>query len=427
MRPMLRLVVALFLVAVAWPLHGQSPANRAYAELSLGNWYSTNLDQISNVPIAWEQRWLINMNNVQDTGEIIRNPVFQLQTTLPLLGFWPPSVVQSPPTYSWNFEDLKVGDLPPRHLPENVWLNATTWVANNQVTERPRFALSRAVVPETLSGAETLQTVTVTLRIDEPLTATGSGLAPNTLYILIGNLRLAFGEFELVKSQFVSQVPVQGWNSWTDGAVAGWSIDPQYVEVGRIYVFAAVLRSIKSPDLLGAPLFKPAVNIDYNRTEFQAKQSGTTTSIQHPTQPVSVTFSSDTPVDWDRAIVWPRTDIWLTPVVSQLTSPPAPFRVIVPATVRIEPETLNLRAQGVLTAFIQIPKPYRTEDVDVSTVTCEGALAQSATFAAEKLVLKFRVRDLQTIAPGNQVKLTVKGRLKDGSVFEAFDTLRVIQ
>jgi hypothetical protein len=102
------------------------------------------------------------------------------------------------------------------------------------------------------------------------------------------------------------------------------------------------------------------------------------------------------------------------------------------ATVKIEPETLNLASQGVFTAFITLPESYNIRNIDVSTIRCgvepdvylSGAPAEKATVAQKKLVVKFDRQNLVNIPTGNAVKLIVCGKV--GSVwFEGSDTVCV--
>jgi hypothetical protein len=102
----------------------------------------------------------------------------------------------------------------------------------------------------------------------------------------------------------------------------------------------------------------------------------------------------------------------------------------IPAGVRIEPETLNLNASGVFTAFITLPECYDVADINVSTVECEGAPALNGTIAAADngtLVVKFARADLRDDLPvGDAVEMTVTGELIDGTKFEGSDMVRVI-
>jgi len=114
-------------------------------------------------------------------------------------------------------------------------------------------------------------------------------------------------------------------------------------------------------------------------------------------------------------------------VVSEVTPPPPPFRVIVPATVKIDPEVVNLRSRGVSSAFVELPEPYAPADVDVSTVVCQGAPAVNALVVAKKLIVKCDVQQLEDVRLGQRVELWVGGQLSDGSVFFGSHFVRVIR
>ena len=60
-------------------------------------------------------------------------------------------------------------------------------------------------------------------------------------------------------------------------------------------------------------------------------------------------------------------------------------------------------------------------------MTCNGSPALSGVMANNRLILKFRVEDLKNVPNGDSVPLTISGLLKDGSVFAAQDTTRVIR
>ena len=95
--------------------------------------------------------------------------------------------------------------------------------------------------------------------------------------------------------------------------------------------------------------------------------------------------------------------------------------------IEIKPETLNLKSKGVFTAFIDIPEEFDEEDIDISTVVCEGAPAIHAEIADNgRLVVKFNREDLVGVSTGDAVELTVTGQLTNGTAFAGSDTIRVI-
>ena len=86
---------------------------------------------------------------------------------------------------------------------------------------------------------------------------------------------------------------------------------------------------------------------------------------------------------------------------------------IIPAKVKIEPETINLKSNGVFTAFFTLPnyhyKKYRhgKDSFDI-TVVCEGAPAIKGTANkhGKGFIAKFRTQDLINIIPGDKITFT---------------------
>jgi hypothetical protein len=100
---------------------------------------------------------------------------------------------------------------------------------------------------------------------------------------------------------------------------------------------------------------------------------------------------------------------------------------VIPATIRIEPETINLKSKGEFTAFIDLPEGYDEADIIIDSVECEGASALKGMMADDvKLVVKFDKEDLDEIPAGNAVELVVTGELSDGTLFGGSDTVKVI-
>jgi len=98
----------------------------------------------------------------------------------------------------------------------------------------------------------------------------------------------------------------------------------------------------------------------------------------------------------------------------------------VPATIDIDPDTLNLKSKGVFTAYITLPEGYDVADIDMGTVTCEGAPAVRGVTDGSILIAKFNRQDLNGVPTGKEVELTVSGNLLDGTPFTGSDIIRVI-
>ncbi len=110
----------------------------------------------------------------------------------------------------------------------------------------------------------------------------------------------------------------------------------------------------------------------------------------------------------------------VTVVVSEST--------VAPITVKIEPNSLNLGAKGVFTAFITLPinGNYELSDIDTASLICEGAPVVETNQAAKKLIAKFNREDLRGVLAGSNVTLTVTGAFKDGRPFKGSDTVKVL-
>jgi hypothetical protein len=96
------------------------------------------------------------------------------------------------------------------------------------------------------------------------------------------------------------------------------------------------------------------------------------------------------------------------------------------ASLRIEPETINLQSHGRFTAFITLPPGYSHNSINTSTVCCHGAYAVSGHATPNFFIAKFNVQDLVGVMPGTKVEFIVTGQLFDGTDFIGYDTVRVI-
>ena len=113
-------------------------------------------------------------------------------------------------------------------------------------------------------------------------------------------------------------------------------------------------------------------------------------------------------------------------------------------TLDIHPETLNLKSNGVITAFIELPDPYNVSDIDIDTIKLhvkdagDWVVPIRCIIADGKLIAKFdasnvadhilgKLVHMQIIPPQAKytVDLVVEGMVKEEH-FEGSDTIRVI-
>lgn len=247
-------------------------------------------------------------------------------------------------------------------------------------------------------------------------------------------------------------VPVADWNSWTDSISAFWSINPSKIIIGKTYTFQGTLNSVKSPLLLGSPIFKPGVKIGYSRHSDKAIAPAYSVTIADPDNTISASFSADNEIDWAPFYSDNRFDFWFNPKVSQITPPPPPFHVLAPANVQIEPDTLNLKSNGEwITAYIELPEVYDVNNIVVSTIILktpsgdvsvypnapatvgdydsDGISDLMVKFDRSKIIGQIGSTDVVDVGTGidQQIELKVVGQLVDETQFEGTDTVRVIK
>ena len=125
----------------------------------------------------------------------------------------------------------------------------------------------------------------------------------------------------------------------------------------------------------------------------------------------------------------PNVSVYRNAVLSSYLTLPVTTEPIASA-VQIAPDTLGLRSLGVFTAYVTpeetLPSGYRAEDIDISTVECNGAPAVRGTVEDGTLVVHFNRQDLVDVPAGEEVTLTVTGEFYYGIPFEGSYVIRVI-
>lgn len=108
----------------------------------------------------------------------------------------------------------------------------------------------------------------------------------------------------------------------------------------------------------------------------------------------------------------------------------------VQAGVDIDPDTLNLKNKGRwITCYIELPQGYDVADIDVSTIKLNDSVSAELKPTSigdydndgiPDLMVKFDMSAVQKILQPGDNGITVTGELNDGTPFEDFDTIRVI-
>lgn len=390
--------------------------------VDVGHTYKSFWDQdfIQNSFIFWEGMWHAGIYNYNPAGSglTVVSPKIVLESSLDFYSFFPndPTVFAADPisgVYNWDFQGINI----PPGMSQPVY----AYQKGDDFEENARFTVKRNVTPEILTQDTVAQTITVEFRLDEPLPE-----GVDFVGITTGDIEWAYGHYLLVKHSVVSQNDVTGWNASVALGRPVWTANYKDVEIGKSYTFEAIVNQTKTEFLVGSPIYKPQVEVHYyHQVQFQGIFSGKEVTVNYPPY-LNVSISNDVDINW-RPFIQPMHYIFhLTQDISEITPPPPPFHVPIPADVRIKPETLNLKNKGVFTVFIRLPKQYSINDIDLTTVRAEGASVIRGVVANDTLIVKFRSQDLQNVKPGEEVELTVSGELKDGSIFKGTDTVRVI-
>lgn len=105
-------------------------------------------------------------------------------------------------------------------------------------------------------------------------------------------------------------------------------------------------------------------------------------------------------------------------------NPSAPISI----SLSIHPETLNHRSKGRwITAYLSAENAS-IQDINVSSILLQDTLKpERFDFQEGVLMLKFNRQDLQSLlVVSDSVQIRISGKWKDGTYFEAFDHMRVI-
>ena len=202
--------------------------------------------------------------------------------------------------------------------------------------------------------------------------------------------------------------------AWT---FKGWML-------GAEYTFSAELQ-VENPSDVNL-VHKPHIQIYVESSKFLDGETGTSITIYDEILEQYITYSVAPDIwQWDRSIA----DCWRVELggLSQL---------MIPATINIEPDTLNLKSEGRwVTCYIELLGSLDANDIDVSTILLNNTIPADKTTGIgdydddniADLMVKFDRSDVQKILKvGDKVNITVSGKTYDGNQFEGSDTIRVI-
>ena len=408
-----------------------APANKVWLEVSHGYWYHTDEDIVTNVPQPRLHQWLFQIENQKDeTGQPMINPGIAVFTDLEFVDFapWTPSI--SDGEYKWEFA---------LELPECSSLHAEAREPNHIDYSCPGFSTERSVSPEVLVEPVTIQNLLLTFTLEDNLPSDVNGIG-----IEIGVPNIIFHGERLVDYTVLSLNNVEDWSTGTEG----WHANPSDITVGKTYQFEATLEAVKSPDLEGTPTAKPSILILYVHWDDLGNiGTGSSATANHPEGP-AVTVSAEGEYEWYAGISYSRQDFWFRQVVSEVVEnpdPPPPYIVRIPATIDIDPDTLNLNSKGRwITAYIELPEGYNVGDIDVDSILLNDTIPVDVeapitiedydSDAVPDLMVKFDRAYVMSLIIGEieveeiftWVTLTITGNLNDGTSFQGSTTIRII-
>jgi hypothetical protein len=106
------------------------------------------------------------------------------------------------------------------------------------------------------------------------------------------------------------------------------------------------------------------------------------------------------------------------------------IRLFIPATINIDPDTLNLESNGNwITVYIDLPTGYDVNDIAFGTIMLDNTIpAEWCDVQSTTLMVKFDRLDVENLIgmPQEDVELTVTGKLNNGPYFSGQDTINAI-
>ncbi len=277
----------------AW---GQTNQAQACIRHYYEKWYNTDI--IYDNPTLMQEIWKWFVGNMIDTGEAMTNVSFTANCPFSVTwGGQQPSVA-NPPDYQWSYGI---------NVPENTMYSVGGQIPPGKIFS-PGVVVKRKVSPPILNGSETLQEVDVEVTFTRlPLSdiAVGIGAVNSVLYQ------------NLVTTQIISQNDLSDWSESLDYGRANWSIPLDKIQVGVQYNFVAQIKSIKSPLIIGDPVWKPQINVNMT-IPYSTPDStiGTSYLLSHP-DGVEVTFQTNNPIEW-KPFIGGGGEIFIRSVVSPL-------------------------------------------------------------------------------------------------------------
>jgi len=312
------IVIAILIGFLAFYSNVYAQVNEGFAGVTHEKHYSTSSDIInSDEEISFDDRWFMIVTNIDDaTNNDIIDVKFEVESPYEINwgGVYQPTDFDSIDShFIYYFENGPDGISV--NIPEGLFEGPSGIVVGEGVTKYPIMKITREVTPPILSGHETPQTVIV------KVTFTSKPLPDvNRVAINIGVPKRPIGD-NLITTEILGQNDLEYWDESTfgDEGIASFVILPEDIKIDQEYVLITQLKSIKSPLIIGDPVWKPTVSTASDFEEQQACPEGPSQEcfIQH-TDGVEVTFKTDSVVDWRFCLANKSTAMFMHQVMSDL-------------------------------------------------------------------------------------------------------------
>ena len=92
----------------------------------------------------------------------------------------------------------------------------------------------------------------------------------------------------------------------------------------------------------------------------------------------------------------------------------------------VTPSSQNVDANGVITVHIALASGYNPANLVPESLRCYGASPTDFRYSGSGLEVKFNRQDIQYMPSGDNVLFVVTGKYQDGSDFQAWDYVKII-
>jgi ABC-type transport system substrate-binding protein len=364
-------------------------------------------DSLTNAPMEWTDKWTAVLQNLPDaSGLAVVNPTIELEGSPQHISWWEPN----DPTY-YSYDPL--AGTATWHLPtidESGGFTATALIGTSTVT--PGFRMTRTALPSVLAAGTTVQNVLLTFTLEDVLSA---GTDHVTVQIGDDDPGVA-----LSYVQGSGSCDGSGWTLEPSGSCIIWSADVASLVVGRTYTFAQQVAVTLTSDPSKRYTVKPNVVASIGQWREQAPVTlphVTFWSSMLESPAVAAEYFADNPVDWDIVFTTARRNMTMKSVLAESAGQ---LPSSVEGSLRLAPQQIQLKGNGLVQAFLSLPDPYTPENIIPESVRLCGLEPLKIHIADGCLVATFTREQLRAVLPVlAEVKIPCTGTLTDNLSFKA--------